>query len=576
MQVMTDEKKVFETVDRNLFDFIRSGAGYSDEDTVFTYFGRNFTFGYFRKNVDKISRILLADEKLRSGDRIVISLLTMPESICLLYACNYIGLVPVMVDIRLSPGEMKRVITEMDAQYAFVTDVNSKRLSVMCEAACLRKLFVVPMAQSLGAPAMFFRKFSSFFTGNPYMFTSLALPKAFMWKDFVNAPGIPEDRALTPSGGDSEMIFATSGTTGEKKYVRHLARSLNMNVYFNEFLFDLRSSEYELMIAFMPIFVCFGFAGSIHLPLYYGMRIHIHMIYDLRKIPDIIMKVKPNYFVGSLGHWERIADSPKVREGDLSFLRFALFSGERCESEKQKRINDILLSRGSKTKLLQAYGMTELTVISVQQQDDDMDGNLGRPFPFINISITDPETGEIKQCGQVGEICVDSPCRTIGYSGNEEETARLLRRHDDGKIWVHTGDLGYIDERGYLYFVDRIKNMLVSVSGTKIYLPTIDRAVEECENVAECAAVAIKDADIKVIRSIVLFVVPKPGFKDRDVKKSVKSLILRELPRYLIPDRIEIIREMPALSSGKIDRAKLESMAEGLIINSSIPLVSVK
>ncbi len=548
----------------NLFDFVKSGAQYKDQDTVFSFFGKNFSYGFFKEKVDKISRILLADKELKKGDRVVISLLSSPEAVCLVYACNYIGLVPVMADIRLSPGEMRRVIEETDAKYAFMTDIISARLSVICKAECLRKLFVVPIIQSLGYPALFFRKFSSFFTGNPYMFTSLVLPKAFMWKHFENTPGIPDDEKIVPAGSDGEIIFTTSGTTGEKKYVRHTAKNLNLNVLLNEYYFDLRSPECGSILAYLPLFVCFGFAGSIHTPLYYSMKIHVHMIYDLRKIPDIFMKVRPNVFFSSLGHWERIIRSKKFLEGDLSFLKFALCSGEKCDPEKIKNINNLLEKRGCTTKILQAYGMTELTVISVQQPEDDLYGNVGKPFPPIKIKITDPETGKEMNPGEEGEICINSPCRTLGYLNNKEETDKFLRVHEDNKVWAHSGDIGYIDRRGYLYVKDRIKNMLVSVSGTKIYLPTIDEAVSKLPCVERAIAVSINDGDTKVIKAIILFVEPAAGNSASGVKKEVKSFVLSDLPRYLVPDKIEIIDELPLLPSGKIDRRALEKRAEDL------------
>ncbi len=571
-----DETKIYETIDKNLFDFIVSGTAYRDEDPVFTYFGKNFSYAYFKRNVDRYARILLADKTLKRGDRVVVSLLTMPESICLTYALNYIGLVPVMVDIRLSPAEMKKIITETEAQYAFVTDVNAKGLSLISEAACLRKFFVVPMAQSLGRIGLFIRKFSSFFTGNPYMFTRHFLPKVFLWKDFEELPQIPFTEKILPADGNSEMIFTTSGSTGDKKYVRHLARSLNLNVCINEFSFDFKDPAYAKMIAFMPLFVCFGFAGSVHLPFYYGMQVRIHMIYDLRKIPKVFTKVKPNYFVSSIGHWERIVSSKYVVNSDLSFLKFAMFSGENCGPEKLNRINDFLASRGAETPLLQAYGMTELTVVSIQKPGDPVNGNVGKPFPLIHISIVDPETGEVQKTGQTGEICVDSPCRTLGYFHDPAETAKLLQKHADGKIWVHTGDLGYLDEEGYLYFCGRIKGMLVSVSGTKVYLPAIETALSNCEAVQRCAAVSVNEEDTGIIRSIFLFVEPKKGVSHTAAKKKIRQVIVKELPSYLIPDSIEILSEMPLLPSGKTDRQTLKKKAEALVQDMRIPLVTLK
>ena len=570
------ENEILQATDMNLYDFVLSGTGYADEKIVFSYFGKEVTFGSFKAEFDRLVRVLASDKDLHKGDRIVISLLTMPESIALLYACNYVGLVPVMVDIRLSPAEMKKIITDTGAPYAFVTDVNAARLSIVCEAECLKKIYVVSVVECFGYPPKFFKKFSSFFTGNRYMFTAIVEKKIGGWSDFLggHTPDLPAD--FTPSGGNGEIIFATSGTTGEKKYVRHSAKTLNRNVYFNEYFFDFASPEYSSIVTFMPIFVCLGFAGSVHMPLFYGMRLHIHMTYDLRKIPRIITQVKPNIFIGSIGYWERVIGSKYAAEADLSFLKFALVSGEKCEKERLLEINDFLEKRGSQTKLLPAYGMTELTVVSLQRPDAYNPDSVGKPFPGVNVCITEPGTEKRLGVNETGEICIDSPCMMLGYFGNEEGTNALIKEDSDGKKWVHSGDLGYMDEEGYLYIVDRIKNMHVSVSGTKVFLSTIDAAVIKCHDVESCAAVSVKNDDRRDIKGIVLFVKPKEGSNVRKLKKTVKNICLTEIPSYLTPDRIVFVNNMPVGASGKIDHGELEIRAGKISLGKGVSLVTLK
>ncbi len=570
------ENEILKATDMNLYDFVSSGTGYDDDDIVFSYFGKIITFGGFKAEFDRIVRVLASDKELHKGDRVVISLLTMPESIALLYACNYAGLVPVMVDIRLSPKEMLKIITDTGASLAFVTDVNAAKLSIVCEAERLRKLYVVSVVECFGYPPKFFKKFSSFFTGNRYMFEALTCKKIAGWPDFTGTeiPELPE--GFTPADGNSEIIFTTSGTTGEKKYVRHAAKTLNRNVYFNEYFFDFASPGYSSIVTFMPIFVCLGFAGSVHMPLFYGMKLHIHMTYDLRKIPKIIMQVRPNIFIGSIGYWERVISSKYAKNGDLSFMKFAMVSGEKCESERLLEINDFLEKRGSMTKLLAAYGMTELTVISMQWPDAYNPDSVGKPFPGVDVIIVEPGTEKELPINETGEICVSSPCMTLGYFGNEEGTKALIKQHSDGKSWVHSGDLGYIDSEGYLYIVDRLKNMHVSISGTKVFLSTIDTAVMRCADVESCAAVSVKNDDRRDIKGIILYVKPGPGRNTAKLRKEVKNICLTEIPTYLIPDKIVFINDMPVTASGKVDRHELEKMAENIHLSRVISLVTLK
>ena len=571
-----DEKECFSAIDKNLYDFARSGAKFKEDDTFISYFGKSISYGKFTSGVDRLIKVLISYKELRKGDRIVISPLNMPEAMQLIYACNYVGLVPIMVDIRLSPREMKKIISDVGAKIAFVTDVNAAKLEIICEAECLQKLYVIPVAESIGFPFTFFKKFSSFFTGNDYMFKRLTHKKISVWHEFVNrkCDEIPAD--FVPAGPDSEIVFATSGSTGEKKDVRHRARSLNYNVYVHEYYYDMGSPEYESMLAFMPIFICFGFVGSLHLPMFFSQKIHVHMIYDIRKIPEIIMKVRPSCFVGSIGHWERIVGSEAVLNGDLSFLRYGLFSGEKCDKDRLEEINDILAKRGAKTKLWQAYGMTELALVSFQNPKDYKPGSVGKVLPLIEVCIVEPGTDKLVTEGGEGEICIHSICQTPGYLLNDEETKKLIHKHSDGKLWVHTGDFGYVDEEGFLFIKDRIKNMQVSVSGTKIYLPALESVVGKDEEIERCAAVSVKEENRNDIKGIILFVQCKGKTNENALKKNLRNTINEELPIYLHPDKIEILKEIPLTASGKTDYPALERIANVISVDREFSVVTLK
>ncbi len=571
-----NENDCLSAIEKNLYDFVKSGADFREDETAIDYFGKEISYGKFTKGIDRLIKVLLSHKELKKGDKVVISLLTMPEAMELIYACNYVGIVPVMVDIRLSPKEMKKIITDVSAKMAFVTDVNAAKLPVICEAECLQKIYVVPVAESIGFPFTFFKKFSSFFTGNDYMFKRFKYKKISVWSRFIKEYNdeIPED--FVPAGADSELILATSGSTGEKKYVRQTARAINYNVYIHEYFYDLRNPEYASVLAFMPIFILFGFVGSMHLPLFFHEKIHIHMIYDIKKIPEIIMKVKPNTFVGSIGHWERIVNADVVKNGDLSFLKYGLFSGEKCEKDRLEEINEFLKDRGASTKLWQAYGMTELALVSTQNTVAYKPGSVGKPFPMIEVCFTTPGTDEVLPKGSEGEICIHSLCQTLGYFNNEEETAKLLHKHSDGKVWVHTGDYGYLDEEGFLFIKDRIKNMQVSVSGTKIYLPALELAVSAAPEIERCAAVSVKDESRNDIKGIILFVEGRGHEGESKLKKIVKNIYTEELPIYLHPDKVVVLNSIPLTASGKTDYPALMKAAKEINIDKGFSAVTLK
>ncbi len=571
-----NEKEIMEAIDSNIFEFVTKEASLQDDSVCFSYFGKKTLFGTFKKTVLRLVPKLLSLPDIQPKDRVLISQLTTPESIALIYACNYAGLTPVMVDIRLSAGEMCRIITNLNIKYAFITDVNTRHLSLISKPDCLKKLYIVSVVENLGFPMTFFQKFACFFTRNPYMFERIGLNKVGVWKDFLRLPDKELPNDYVAPKGDSELIFSTSGSTGEKKFVRQTARAINYNVCFNDLLFDFQDPSFHDILAFMPIFICFGFAASVHMGLYYGMHIHIHPIYDMRKLPDVFMKVKPNMFLCAIGHWERILNSPKVQNGDLSFLKFALYSGEKCEPERLNRFNELLKERGSETMLLTAYGMTELTVCAMQYPHDFKYGATGKPIPGAEIRIAKEGEDEFLPVGETGEVCVHSPSQTLGYLCNEDETKKLLHLHSDGKVWVHTGDLGFVDEDGFLYIIGRIKNMQVSVSGTKIFLPAIENALLECDDVEKVAAVPVRDEERNDIKAIFVFLTKKGDLSDSALKRKCKNLCDRELPWYLQPDYISVLKKMPLTSSGKIDYPTLEEEAKKISLKVKVNKITVK
>lgn len=572
------EPDILHNTDCNLYDFIKNNTPYKESDEVFTYSSITYDYKRFTDLVEKIIRILSSIPYLEPGDKIVIGLVTCPESVALFYACNYVSLVPIMVDVRLSAMDYQKIITEAGAKTAFLADLCTSNLPLISKAPCLKDLYIVSPIESEKPVKKMFWGIACFLMGFHYLRASSHIPVVSLWKDFLEKdPGVDTKPVFTKGTADTPIMFATSGSTGDRKFVIQTSRALNLNVYYDRQRDSMSDPAVKTSLTFLPIFACAGFVSNIHMPLYHGKTVFIHQVYDFIKIEKAILKVKPNVVVGSLGMWEHFLHSKKIEGVDLSFLRYLVFSGEKCELDHINEMNRILEEHGCPTKLVQVYGMTELTIVAMQSVDDYVPASVGKPFPFVNIKILKEGTDEEVPVGETGEICVNSPGMMKGYWQNEQATAKMIRVHADGKTYLHTGDLGYINKEGYLFISGRIKNMHVSVSGTKIYTPAIEEEVQKMDGVLRSAAVVCKPAGRNDISEIMLFVeINKNSPLKKGAAGKIKTYCHDNLPMFLKPDKIVVLDKMPLTASGKIDYQDLQRRADEFAMKHKVSVINTK
>ncbi len=557
MQAAYHVNRLMDQADSNLFDFLVDHCHLADDDVIMSFYGIRTTFSQFRSRVMRIAKRLVSFG-LKKGDRVTISLVSSPESVELLYACCFLGVVPVLADLRLSEAEMTELCEETGSKLVFISDFRGCELFGISKVSCVEKVVIVSLCDGISSFNYFFKKTWYLLKGNPFFIRKHFVEKVCEWKQFLSAgpQGNPLPRA---AGGDSELLFATSGTTGQRKYVTLTAEQVNLAVCQHIMRFDF--SEVKTTLSVMPLFTCYGFVVSIHLPLVSGTKLILHPIYSTNSLPRVLLRHKPNAFSGVISHWEELAACKRAAGKDLSYLKVILFGGDRCTQQKLDTVNDFLSSHGCGTRLCQGYGMTEVTAgATIQDPDHYVSTSVGRPLPFTQICIVKPGTIRPIPAGKKGEICIHTPCQTRGYFNNPDATEELIRYHKDGQAWVHSGDLGHVDQEGNLFFDGRIKDMIVSSSGTKLFLPMLQTQAEQLTQ-GKCAVVALSDSSHEHMKRIVLFVSPSPGSPRLPRKRRLAAALREVLPLYLLPDRIVYLERLPLTSSGKTDNQKLKDLA---------------
>lgn len=249
------------------------------------------------------------------------------------------------------------------------------------------------------------------------------------------------------------VIIYTGGTTGGSKGV--VLSNYNICATAQQYLLcdtDMRKGQTWAQV--MPLFIAYGISNSLHLALVAGnsLLVRIPMSDTMSKL----CSYKPNHIMYGPIKWEELVDENK--DIDLSFLIDPTSGGDALPENLEKKINQYFKAHGCDYPIMNGYGMSEIGAgVAVNFKRAYSFGSVGIPFVKNIISAFDPDNGKELKCGEVGEICVNSPSTMKGYFNNDDDTADMIKTHKDGLKWVHTGDLGYISEDGFVYIKGRMK-----------------------------------------------------------------------------------------------------------------------
>jgi long-chain acyl-CoA synthetase len=223
----------------------------------------------------------------------------------------------------------------------------------------------------------------------------------------------------------------------------------------------------------------------------------------------------------------------------------------------KKRFDEALAAQGSSVELVEGYGLTEcVTACVVSPTGHYRENSMGVPMPGMRVKIVDVHTASTLPNGAVGEICVTGPTLMNGYVGAPEATRQTLRQHDDGKTWLHTGDIGSMDSDGFLYFVNRLKR-IIKVSGVSVYPAQVEQVLESHPKVWRACVIGTPD-DYQM-SSLKAFVVLADGVSNSDdVSAELRAYCKKYLITWAVPRSFEYRTELPTTLVGKVAYTELE------------------
>ena len=393
------------------------------------------------------------------------------------------------------------------------------------------------------------------------------LPKGgdyILWRDFLQGGekvrDLPEEDVML--SGEGASILYSGGTTGTTKGILLSSDNFNATALQTIAASGLPSIQDKKMLSVMPVFHGFGLGIGIHTALVGGARCILVPRFNVESYARLLVKKKPNLIPGVPTLFEALLRTNLLENADLSFLDGMFSGGDSLSVELKRKVDAFLKAHGAKIQIREGYGTTEcVTASCLTPRDYARSGSIGIPFPDTYYQIVTPGTEEEVEPNVEGEICISGPSVMMCYIDNPEETAQTLRRHADGRVWCHTGDLGIMDADGFVYFRQRIKRMIIT-SGYNVYPSQLENIIDGHEKVLCSCVVGVKDP--YKMQKVKAFVVLRPGYQPSDeIRQELMEHCRHNIAKYAMPYEIEFREELPKTLVGKVAYRVLEEEANG-------------
>ena len=522
-------------------------------NTAINYFGRTITYQELFDNIEHSASAFTAIG-VKAGSIVVMSTVTTPETLYAFYALNRLGAIPNMVDPRTNVEGIREYIREVNCEIALTIDVAYSKMKEAVIDTNVKKIIVISPADSMPSVKKVLYSLK--------MRSPKRDEKCLTWDSFI-INGADTKPALVPyEKNRCCVIVHTGGTTGKPKGVMLSNENVNAAVLQCQ-LMGFTLSRDQRWLGVMPPFIAYGIGNGFHFPLRIGMTLIIIPVFDPNKYDRLLVKHHPSHIVGVPSHYGVVIHSRRLRKFDMSFLLSPIVGGDATDVSYEKEINRFLRSHNCPTNLIKGYGMTEISAavcVSAKESFNKL-GSVGIPYIFSVMSVFNPDTGEEMKYNEIGEICMQGPHVMLGYYHDPEETANILRKHEDGSVWLHSGDLGYIDEDGCVFIQGRIKRVIIRHDGFKVFPSFIEKVVMTHPAVKQCCSVGAKDTSHSQGRLPVVFVALRDKKTDKvELEAALDELCKRELPEYAQPVSWHFIDNIPLTPIGKMDYRALEEI----------------
>ena len=543
---------------KTMYQLLQQTARQYPGNIAYIFQGKKTDYKTFMQRIDAAARGLTA-MGIGKGDRVTICMPNSPQALHCFYGLNRIGAIPNMIHPLSAAQEIAFYLNVSHSKAILTLDQFYDKVSqIMDQVETPCTVLIAKIADELPVPLNLL-----------YPMTKAGrhpLPKEgyTLWSKMVadgRNTALPED---TGKAADCGAILYSGGTTGTTKGI--MLSNLNFNALGMQTIAasGFGSVAGMKMLSIMPVFHGFGLGIGIHTALIGGATCILVPQFSVKLYTDILVKYRPNLIPGVPTLFEALLRAEGLKDADLSHLKGIFSGGDSLSPELKKKVDTFLKEHGCTEQIREGYGTTEcVTASCLTPKDYARSGSIGVPFPDTYYKVVIPGTTEECDPNTEGEICVSGPTVMLGYMDKPEETANTLRQHGDGRIWLHTGDLGHMDGDGFIYFRQRLKRMIIT-SGYNVYPSQLENIIDGHEKVLLSCVIGIKDQYRG--QMVKAYVVPMPGVEPtEELKQEILDYCAQHIAKYAMPREVEFRKELPKTLVGKVAYRVLEEEANAAL-----------
>ena len=537
----------------SMFDAVARIAEEYPNNIAFDFMGRSTTYRKMVQEIEKCARSLKT-LGVRPGDKITIAMPNCPQAIYMFYAVNLVGGIANMIHPLSAEKEIEFYLNESQSTTAITLDQFYDKFEHIRQNTGIINIIIASVKDALSRTIR-----------AGYMLTEgrkiQKIPDdapVIRWREFMDMSRFCFYKNFRVERGydDPAVILYSGGTTGTTKGI--VLTNGNFNALAQQIIAtNPMFRPGDRMLAAMPLFHGFGLGVCVHSMLANGGRCILIPRFTAKSYAKQIVKYKCNFIAGVPTLYEALLRLPSMDNADLSSLKGVFSGGDSLSIELKKKFDKFLYDHHAVIQVREGYGTTEtVTACCLTPTHIYKEGSIGLPFPDMYIKIVKPGTDEELPYGEEGEILLAGPTVMKEYMNHPDETAKTLRKHDDGLTWVYTGDLGVMDEQGFIYFRGRAKRMIIS-SGYNVYPGQIENILDANDMVQMSCVIGVPDA--YKMQKVKAFVMLKPGVEaNAGTRDALLGYCRKHVAKYAMPYDIEFRDELPKTLVGKVAYRVLE------------------
>lgn len=546
-------------IEQTIYELVFSTNKENMDAPALEYMGVEWNYQKLKEETDKAAGAF-SKVGLNPGDVVLIGLSNCFEAVVCLLALNKLGVVSKWFDIRASEKDIEEYANISNCNYAVIFDTLIHKVQSVINSTQLKKVLVIRPVDSLSRVVQVGYEIKCRRAGN---YVKIPNDERYIrfW-EFVKSDRENTERECI--GFDKRrpsVMIQSSGTTGKPKTIIHSDFSAVSCVSKLAYS-DIPVESGKMLLDLLPPWIAYALGEAIIYPLALGTKVVLSPTFE----PEEIVKYLGRFTIAFAAPfhyrylYEHLGELSAKQKKGLAKVECFVSGGDKMSIEENERFENAF-----QTVLVNGYGNNEgWGCLTVNPVKNNRYGTVGIPKYQEVIIAYDNENKRELAFGEVGEICVLADTAFLEYEGKREETNAVKKIHADGKVWLHTGDLGFVDKCGYITLQGRSRRVIVR-RGFKISAYTIEDKVSEHLFVKECVAVEVEDATEEHVPMVYVVLKDNIVADENTIKESIIEKCMSELKGYEIPKYIEIVKSLPYTQNGKYDFRRLETIGNDLV-----------